>query len=118
MAGKDLLLIGLPLRRGLLPELPEELQLLGKQATLKGKTWSLGESTLFATIGQAEDSERITALFLPESVDSAFSGVRKIPHYGKFSYLVFVAGVNQEKGTWPAGKSPLIRILTPREGQP
>jgi aminopeptidase N len=118
LAGKDLLLIGLPLRRELLPELPEELQLIGKQATLRGKNWSLGESTLFATIGQAEGSGRITALFLPESVDSAFSGVRKIPHYGKFSYLVFVAGVNQEKGTWPAGKSPLIRILTPREGQP
>ncbi|MHB1398378.1 MAG: M1 family metallopeptidase [Trichloromonadaceae bacterium] len=118
LAGKNLLLIGLPLRRELLPELPEELQLIGNKATLGGKTWSLGESTLFATIGQAEDSERITALFVPESAESASSAVRKIPHYGKFSYLVFVAGVNQEKGTWPAGRSPLIKTLTPREGQP
>lgn len=118
LAGKDLLLIGLPLRRELLPELPETLQLTSNQAILGGKTWSLGESTLFATLGQAENSDRITALFAPESADAAFSAVRKVPHYGKFSYLVFVGGVNQEKGTWPAGKSPLIKVFPPREEMP
>jgi len=116
--GKDLLLIGLPTRRELLPEFPEELQLLDKQATLGGKTWALGETTLFATIGQGEESERITALFLPESVEGAASGVRKIPHYGKFSYLVFVGGVNQAKGTWPSGKSPLVKVLSVKEALP
>lgn len=118
LKGKDLLLIGLPARRELLPELPDELQILGKQAILTGKTWPLGDATLFATIGQADETERVTALFLPESVDGAVSGVRKIPHYGKFSYLIFVAGVNQAKGTWPAGKSPLNKSLVVKETLP
>ena len=118
LKGKDLLLIGLPVRKELWPELPEEFQLRGKQATLGGKDWQFADTTLFATLGQPDETERVTALFLPESVEGALSGVRKIPHYGKFSYLTFVAGVNQSKGTWPAGKSPLIRTLDDKEPQP
>lgn len=118
LKGKDLLLIGVPLRKELLPELPEEFHLEGKQATLGGKDWQFADTTLFATLGQPEETDRVTALFLPESVEGALSGVRKIPHYGKFSYLTFVAGVNQAKGTWTAGKSPLIRTLNIKEAQP
>lgn len=115
LRGKDLLLIGLPVHKELLPELPESFQLAAKQATLGGKDWPLADTTLFATLGQPDESDRVTALFLPESVEGALSGVRKIPHYGKFSYLAFVGGVNQSKGTWPAGKSPLIRVLNFKE---
>ena len=32
---------------------------------------------------------------------------RKVPHYGKYSYLVFDDGNNVDKGIWPAGDSPL-----------
>lgn len=32
---------------------------------------------------------------------------RKVPHYGKYSYLVFDDGENADKGIWPAGDSPL-----------
>ncbi len=116
--GRDLLLVGLPTRRELLPVLPEELQLPPRQALLSGKAWPLDDTTLFAALGQPDDPERVTALFLPESVEEALTAARKIPHYGKFSYLVFVGGVNQAKGTWPAGRSPLIKVLGSRESSP
>ena len=28
----------------------------------------------------------------------------RLGHYGKYSYLLFVRGVNVEKGTWETGK--------------
>ena len=36
---------------------------------------------------------------------------RKIPHYGKYSYLVFEGETNVGKGVWKAGDSPLARDL-------
>ena len=38
---------------------------------------------------------------------------RKLPHYGKYSYLAFSGGEpsNVAKGTWPAAASPLVRVL-------
>ncbi len=34
----------------------------------------------------------------------------KVPHYGKYSYLIFDQTTNVEKGTWPVNQSPLIHV--------
>lgn len=39
---------------------------------------------------------------------------RKVPHYGKYSYLVFDSGTATAKGIWPAGESPM-RVSLPLE---
>jgi hypothetical protein len=39
---------------------------------------------------------------------------RKVPHYGKYSYLVFDGGTAIAKGIWPAGESPM-RVSLPLE---
>ncbi len=44
-------------------------------------------------------------------------GPLKIPHYGKYSYLVFRKGINQAKGTWSVYALPLIDVFTSKEGQ-
>jgi hypothetical protein len=40
---------------------------------------------------------------------------RKLPHYGKYSWLVFSGdeATNEGTGEWPAGDTPLARNLTP-----
>jgi hypothetical protein len=40
---------------------------------------------------------------------------RKLPHYGKYSWLVFGgdAADNEGKGEWPLGDSPLRRVFEP-----
>ncbi len=45
---------------------------------------------------------------------------RKLPHYGKYSYLAFTgAGPdNVAKGQWPVSRSPLSLALTPAGGRP
>jgi hypothetical protein len=58
-----------------------------------------------------KDAERVVGLFLPLSAKGAASTARKIPHYGKYSFLVFQDGVNQAKGTWPVSGSPLIHVF-------
>ncbi len=44
---------------------------------------------------------------------------RKLPHYGKYSWLVFAGdeATNEATGEWPVGDTPLARNLTP-QGQP
>ncbi|MBI1933083.1 MAG: M20/M25/M40 family metallo-hydrolase [Ignavibacteriales bacterium] len=46
-----------------------------------------------------------------EKADSGL--VRKLPHYGKYSYLTFEGDepVNIDKGQWPVINSPLVKIL-------
>ena len=43
----------------------------------------------------------------------------KLPHYGKYSWLVFAGdeATNEAKGEWPIGDTPLARDLTP-QGRP
>ncbi len=46
--------------------------------------------------------------------DTAIEGLaRKLPHYGKYSYLAFTGDepANSAKGQWPAVGSPLVAIL-------
>ena len=41
---------------------------------------------------------------------------RKLPHYGKYSWLVFAGdeATNEATGEWPVGDTPLARNLTPQ----
>lgn len=48
--------------------------------------------------------------------DAAASVGRKIPHYGKYSYLVFDGATNVAKGTWPVSESPMIARVAPGAG--
>jgi hypothetical protein len=46
--------------------------------------------------------------FLPGSAEAVASIARKIPHYSKYSWLVFDGDRNVGKGLWEAGTSPLM----------
>src|SRR5262249_18525336 len=41
---------------------------------------------------------------------------RKLPHYGKYSWLIFAGdeATNEATGEWPIGDTPLARNLTPQ----
>ena len=42
---------------------------------------------------------------------------RKIPHYGKYSYLAFTEGSNREKGTWEPVASPAVHRFDGGDGR-
>jgi hypothetical protein len=57
--------------------------------------------------GVFKNRGRSVALFLPSDEALAKIISVKIPHYGKYSYLVFEGSRNRAKGTWNADSSPL-----------
>jgi hypothetical protein len=66
-----------------------------------------GGGTLVAAGRLEGDPDRPAAFFLPENAEVVSSIARKIPHYSKYSYLVFDGERNVGKGSWSAGVSPL-----------
>ncbi len=50
----------------------------------------------------------------PDRIESIGLLARKLPHYGKYSYLTFVGErvTNRVKAEWPVLQSPLTRMLT------
>src|SRR5882672_1150319 len=59
-------------------------------------------------------------IYVSASSEAAANALaRKLPHYGKYSWLVFAGdeATNEATGEWPVGDTPLARNLTP-QGQP
>jgi hypothetical protein len=59
-------------------------------------------------------------IFIATSNPKAIPGlVRKLPHYGKYSYLAFNGDepTNIAKGQWPVLNSPLVKIFNPKASQ-
>jgi aminopeptidase N len=108
LTGHDLLFLGFPADPELLPPLPETLRCTGEGCTVMGERFSGAGTALFAAFPHPAGPDRAAAVFAPFSAEAAHAAVRKIPHYGKYSYLVFDSGENRLKGIWPADESPLI----------
>ena len=114
LAGHDVLFLGLPEGSGYLPMLPGELSVSPGEFTLGGEKYQSRDDSLFVVLPHPSDGDRVAALFLPFSPEAAKRSARKIPHYGKYSYLAFTGGKNREKGTWEATSSPTVYEF-PRE---
>ena len=108
LAGHDVLFLGIPKGNGYLPSLPEELSLSPTRFAIGGKRFDSRGDSLFVVLPHPAGGGRVTALFLPFSPEAASLAARKIPHYGKYSYLAFSEGKNRAKGTWPPLSSPAI----------
>lgn len=69
-------------------------------------------STIIAVRNPADPGKTVVGVTVHS--DAAVAGLaRKLPHYGKYSYLAFTndAPDNSAKGEWPAVGSPLVAIL-------
>lgn len=69
--------------------------------------YALEDGALFCAMKHPFDPDKVAALLLSGEASIA-AVVRKIPHYGKYSYLTFVNGINRDKGTWEVRQSPLV----------
>jgi hypothetical protein len=108
LGGSDILLIGLPENRDLLSRLPSEMAVGDSWFDLNGKHYDHPDDALFAVFNHPWSKGHHVGFFYPLS-GRAVSGVeRKITHYGKYSYLAFKGGENQDKGIWPVKDSPMI----------
>ncbi|WP_298268868.1 M1 family aminopeptidase [Geobacter sp.] len=101
LAGRDLLVCGMPAHRELLPELPEGVSVAADGFAVGGKRYG-GEEDLLLAMGVRPGSPgRVAALLLPLSASAADKAALKITHYGRYGLLVFSGGENRVKGTPP-----------------
>jgi aminopeptidase N len=117
LTGHDVLFLGLPDGNGYLPKLPGELSVSRGAFALGGKTFTSLEDSLFVVLSHPSDGDRVAALFLALSPEAAKRSARKIPHYGKYSYLAFAGGKNKEKGTWEVTASPTVHVFPSQSGR-
>jgi hypothetical protein len=107
---RDFLFFGLPRSEKLNSRFSstlEDVTLSSEKFSVKGFS---GADCLFLVFSESNRGTGITALFLPvsgTSADPVLTAVRKITHYGKYSYLAFSHGVIQQKGVWEVLRSPL-----------
>jgi len=113
LKGHDVLYLGVPGGKATLGTLPEGLVISPDRFILNGVTYDAPEDALFTVLAHSQgDDRRLVGLFLPLSAKAIPRAAGKIPHYGKYSYLVFRKGINEAKGTWPAATSPLVHRFT------
>ena len=114
LAGHDVLFIGFPKGKGYLPPLPVTISLSPEGFSVGGEPFNSRRDSLFVVLPHPAGGERVAAVFLSRSPEAAEQAARKIPHYGKYSYLAFSGGTNRAKGTWAAESSPTVYPF-PRE---
>lgn len=68
-------------------------------------------NALLVTSRNPKNRDKGIALFLGLSSDTIKNVGFKLPHYGKYSYLLFADGKNVDKGTFAITDSPLQRYL-------
>ncbi|MFQ6617129.1 MAG: M1 family metallopeptidase, partial [Fidelibacterota bacterium] len=76
--------------------------------TLMGKEYNDLGSALLAVFRNPYNREKAIAIFFSNEASGIIPAGRKLPHYGKYSYLAFIMGQNKAKGVWKVEKSPLI----------
>ena len=104
----DLVMIGYPNKKELLRRMPNEVVIHDQAFTLNQKSYDGASDVFFGVFTHPYVDDRIAALFWPLSSDDAEKVARKITHYGKYSYLAFHNGKNQDKGFWQINESPLV----------
>jgi hypothetical protein len=92
----------------------------GDDPTLAGKTLSRAEHSIVVLARHPGNAEQALG-WLATDRPAALPGLaRKLPHYGKYSYLAFTGDApdNRLKGQWPAQGSPLAIALAGAQTPP
>jgi aminopeptidase N len=107
LEGKDLILLGRPGGRIWRPAEGSGFAFTADGFALNGSAFEGEGLSFFGVFNRHGDQQRSVALFLPAGSTVANIIAAKVPHYGKYSYLVFQESSNRAKGTWDADASPL-----------
>ena len=105
---KDVIVIGYPGDKRLLPELPAGSSIANRSFTLNGHRYDTASESFFGVFRHPSGKDRVLAMFLPLSTEHAEIVAGKITHYGRYSYLVFQGDRNTEKGSWEVTGSPVV----------
>jgi hypothetical protein len=85
------------------------------RVTIEGKTFAWKDHSFVFTVPHPHDPTRSATWIITDNPESVPGLTRKLPHYSKYSVLVFKGGepTNVHKGTWPAQRLGLMKIFQP-----
>ena len=89
--------------------------ILKDSVVLAGKSYAKKNNSFVFTLFDKNDVTR-QLIFIAFDNQNAIDGlVRKLPHYGKYSYLAFNGAepTNIAKGEWPVLHSPMVKVFDP-----
>jgi hypothetical protein len=98
-----------------------DVSLSGKTVRFGSTALSLDDNCVIAAVRHPADPGSVIAWLTMDNPEAAEGLSRKLPHYGKYSYLAFTGTEpsNILKGEWPAVGSPLsVEIPTPGGERP
>ncbi|MBT0894326.1 M1 family peptidase [Geobacter hydrogenophilus] len=111
LAGRNLLLCGIPARPGLVPPLPPGVTTAAGGFAANGTQYNGADDLLFTVLNRPGVPGRVTALLLSNSPAGAVAAALKITHYGRYGFLVFSGGENRVKETpRPPGGESIVRF--------
>ncbi len=84
-----------------------EMVLSGDKVTAAGADLDIAGRTFICSLRNPRDGDHIVTFIITADTEPLPSILRKLPHYGRYSYLVFEGDRAVEKGIWEAGDSPL-----------
>jgi aminopeptidase N len=91
----------------------------GKKYLRIGKTEIRNENDSVVLAGRNPENRDLAVMFIGTGLAEALPGLgRKLPHYHKYSYLVFEGDepVNVVKGRWPVLDSPMTALIPQEDG--
>jgi len=107
---EDIVVLGVPKHPILYSAMQGPFALTPEGFELAGQTYPSGTSSFFGVWPHPRSSKNAVAVLAHGRENDHLTLARKIPHYGRYSYLVFAGTTNQVKGVWPAASSPLIHV--------
>jgi len=110
IATHDLVMMGIPAHPLLKSAIQEKITLRPEGFDLNGHAYHADKDCFFGVWPHPLSKDHIMAVFLHGRENHQESVARKIPHYGRYSYLVFAEATNQVKGNWPTTASPLVHV--------
>jgi aminopeptidase N len=103
------------------PVVAEALKTYGASLDAKGlhtanATYEGAARSLVAAVRHPSNPSSAVIYVSASSEAAADALARKLPHYGKYSWLVFTGdeATNEATGEWPIGDTPLARNLAPQ----
>ncbi len=96
----------------LLPQLKKySVEIGDKTVSIEGHNYPLENHSYVFTLPHPQSPENSITWVFTDSVKSIPGLMRKLPHYGKFGYMVFKGNEpkNIVKGTWPADRVGLMK---------
>lgn len=110
MVTHDLVMMGIPAHPLLKHAIQKQVTLRPEGFDLNGHAYAADKDCFFGVWPHPLSKDHFMAVLLPGSENHQESIARKIPHYGRYSYLVFAEATIQVKGNWPTAASPLVHV--------